>query len=159
MAVSIRLVWDMSPKSRFGLLREPTGLACPSCGTRLQIGQAWSVVILALAPFVIIVLTYAAERVFVLGDAFRVAGGIGLIALFVFSSQIGRQFATLRVRRGISTVDFPIERVRRQMLEPAAQESEDVESTELRVCPSCGKSTPASSSVCGHCDTYDANAI
>lgn len=109
-------------------------------------------VILALAPFVIIVLTYAAERVFVFGSAFRVAGGLGFIALFVFSSQIARQFATLRVRRGISTVDFPVERVRRQMLESAAQESGDAESTQLRVCPSCGKGTPAGSSVCRHCN-------
>ena len=164
VGVSLRLVWDMAPKDRFGLLREATGLTCPSCGTRLKIGQTWSAVVIVAAPFVIIALSYVADKVFLLGDPARLVGAACLLALFVFSSRVTRVFATLRVREGIATVDFPVERLRKQLIEPELKglEEQDLaaaESTDQRVCRYCGKSTAASSRACLHCGTYDANAI
>ena len=156
--VSIRLAWDMSPKSRTGFLEEATGVVCPQCGTKLRIAQTRAALVLVAAVAAGLALAYGVGWLIAMDEA-RAVLSLPAVALLFFPGPIPKRFATLRVSDGVSTVDFPVERLKRQLHAPSSEPVMDAEVfRSLRVCTACGQETPATVQVCLYCGRYDQNA-
>jgi uncharacterized paraquat-inducible protein A len=138
-------------------MEEATGIVCPQCGTKLRIAQTRAVLVLAAAVAAGLVLAYGIGRL-VGTDEVRAVLSLAVFALLV-PGPIAKRFATLKVRDGSSTVDFPVERLKRQLHAPASEAVMDAELFEsLRVCTACAQETPAKVRVCLYCGRYDQNA-
>jgi len=154
----VRLAWQLSPKNRFGLLEEATGVVCPGCGVELRIAQARAAVALAAGVVIGIVIAESVGRLFATDHVRAVLIFSVFLALF-FSGPIVKRLVVLKVSDGLSTVDFPVERLKRQLSSPGSERVIDEELLRSqRTCISCGRETPENLQVCLHCGRYDRNA-
>jgi len=84
------------------------------------------------------------------------AAGIVLVFLLFGSAPLQQRLTVLKIREGIDTVDFPIERLK-QELSIEAQRDRDAEfaaaarSIESWVCAHCGEPTPSDCPACANC--------
>ena len=161
--VSLRLVWEITPLNRFGLLAQSTGVVCPTCATKLRIVQGRSG--LAVALLFVFALASAALAGHLTSTPKSIVTVIGcaLLIIAVFSSgKIARRFARLRKREGTDTVDFPIERLKAQQQEVVNVENSNRElleriETPAWNCPKCLENVPAGFGLCWKCGASYAN--
>jgi hypothetical protein len=163
--ISLRLVWNIAPLNRFGLLEQSTGVVCPTCSTKLRIVQGHSgLMIAALWSLFLVGAALAGQsapptRSLVLLFVFSL-----FIATAVFSGRIARRFARLRPREGTDTVDFPIERLKDQLKLPQTAEvategqPEGIDTPPWN-CPKCRQDVPEGFGLCWKCGASYANGI
>ena len=163
--ISLRLVWDITPLNRFGLLAQSTGVVCPICSIKLRIIQGRSgLVIAALWSLFLVGAALAGKstpptRSLVLLFVLAI-----LIATAVFAARIARHFARLRPREETDTVDFPIERLKDQLKQAQAVEV-GTEGQLERIdtpawnCPKCRADVPKGFGLCWKCGASYANGI
>jgi hypothetical protein len=154
--VPLEMVWSLTPKNRFGFLAYSTGVVCPSCGAKLRIVQRYSAAVLASLWILAMVAIGAAGRLVIQSDVVLVLAALVLAFWLAGSERLQRRFAVLKIREGIDTVDFPVDRLK-QELSGEAQRNREAEleaATEAIgawVCVHCGESTPNDCPACVHC--------
>jgi len=154
--VPLETVWQLTPKNRFGFLAYSTGVVCPSCGARLRIVQRQSVLVLGTLWIIAMIAADAARRSGVPTDALAVLVVLAGTFVLLGSGLIQRRFAVLKLREGIDTVDFPLERLKQELSGEAQRnrESELEAAAEIIgswVCTHCGEPTPDDCPACVHC--------
>lgn len=163
--VSLKLVWDITPKNRFGLLAHSTGVVCSTCSTKLRIRQSRSALAVA-ALYLLAFLAIASARTLVpledsSGTVFAVAIVLAALALH---GRIARHFAGLQRREGLDTVDFPVERLKEQLKEVQAV-ADDGQEQPVQIegpawnCASCHEENPGGFELCWKCGASSSNDI
>jgi hypothetical protein len=154
--VPLEIVWSLAPRNRFGFLRYSTGVVCPSCGAKLRIVQRQSVVFLAVLWIIALIAAEAAGR---LDIPFGNLPAFAVLAAFFTLSVSGplqRRVAELKLRDGIDTVDFPVERLKQELSGKAQQDREAelaarTEAIDSWVCIHCGEPSPIDCPACVNC--------
>lgn len=161
---SVRLALSLAPKHFLGLLRYSTGVVCSACGSKLRIVQRSSAVaVLVLWAGVAFTLSALSKRFGISTDAKLVSAVLVSLALVMLTPMLARRFVSLKLREGIDTVDFPVERLKDQLSGKKQEEIDKELEARLTtsaswVCPHCGEPNPTDCSVCIHCGHYDPNA-
>jgi hypothetical protein len=150
------MVWSLTPKNRFGLLAYNTGVVCPSCGAKLRIVQRYSAAALASLWIGALIALGAAGRFNVPSEVAIVATLIVLAFLLFGSEPLQRRLAVLKIREGIDTVEFPVERLKQELSGESqcnreAELAAAAESIGSWVCAHCGEPTPSDCPACVHC--------
>ena len=154
--VPLEMAWSLTPKNRFGFLAYSTGVVCPSCGAKLRIVQRYSAAVLASLWILTMVAVSAAGRIGVQSGVILVFAALVLAFLLFGSARLQQLLAVLKIREGIDTVDFPVERLK-QDLSGEAQRNREAEleaaAEEIGswVCMHCGEPTPNDCPACVHC--------
>ena len=154
--VPLEMVWSLTPKNRFGFLAYSTGVACPSCGARLRIVQRYSAAVIASFWILTMVAVGAAGRIGVPSDVALVLAALILAFLLFGSARLQQRLAVLKIREGIDTVDFPVERLQQDLsgearLDREAELEAAAEAIGSWVCMHCGEPTPNDCPACVHC--------
>ena len=150
------MVWRLTPKNRFGFLASSTGVECPSCGEKLRIVQRQSALVLGSLWIVAMIALGAARRSGAPSDAITIFAVLASTLVLFGSGPLQRRFAVLKLREGIDTVNFPLERLKRELSGEAQLNRETelearAEVTGSWVCMHCGSPTPNDCPACVHC--------
>jgi hypothetical protein len=151
------MVWKLTPKNRFGFLASSTGVVCPSCGAKLRIVQRHSALVLAsLWTVAMIAAAATIRRYAVPSEAVTVFAVLASTVVLFGSGPLQRRFAVLKIREGIATVDFPVERLKQELSGEAERNREAeleaaAEAIDSWVCMHCGEPTPSDCPACVHC--------
>ena len=154
--VTLEMVFSLTPKNPFGFLAYSSGVVCPSCGAKLRIVQRYSAAVLASLWVLTMVAVGAAGRVGIQSDVVLVLAALILAFLLFGSGRLQRRFAVLKIREGIATVDFPVERLNQELSGEAQRNREAeleaaAETIDSWVCMHCGEPTPSDCPACVHC--------
>jgi hypothetical protein len=155
-SVPLELVWSLTPKGRLGFLAYSTGVVCPSCGAKLRIVQRQSALVLGSLWIIAIMAVEAARRSGVPSYVVTTFAVLVTTLLIFGSALLQRRSAVLKLREGIDTVDFPLERLKHRLSGEAQRDRE----TELEaaadviaswICMHCGEPTPDDCPACVNC--------
>ncbi|MES1191626.1 MAG: hypothetical protein ABUS47_11185 [Steroidobacter sp.] len=123
--MSLKLVWKLADKDHMGFLRHKNGVVFAACQSWLRI-VTWPGSIIINVTFIAILLLLVVNSAFVSGGVYKFVLAPALVVGLFSTGRISMMFATLRIRKGSDTVDFPVDR-QKQSLGPDDRHDQDVD--------------------------------